>query len=151
MNKLDIFNKTQQLNLGKFNFRVGDTVKVHQKIKDGDKDRIQIFEGLVLAKKHGNQPNATFTVRKISFSVGLERIFPLHSPLIANVEVIRSAKVRRSKIYFIRTAKGKRARLKARGLEAAVLPEPEVATPVAETETDTPAEETKELAGAKVE
>lgn len=151
MNKLEIFNKTQQLNFGKFNFRVGDTVKVRQKVKDGDKDRIQIFEGLVLAKKHGNQPNATFTVRKISFGIGLERIFPLHSPLIANVEVVRSAKVRRSKIYFIRAAKGKRAKLKAKGLEAAVLPEPEVAAPDVEVETETPAEETKELAEVKTE
>lgn len=112
MNKIDIFNKGQQLNSGKFAFKVGDTVKVHQKVKDGDKDRIQIFEGLVIAKKHGEKPDATFTVRKISFGVGVERVFPLHSPLIANVVVVKSAKVRRSKIYFIRTAKGKKAKLK---------------------------------------
>ena len=112
MNKIEIFDKTQQVNLGKFAFKVGDTVKVHQKVKEGDKDRIQIFEGLVIAKKRGNEPNATFTVRKISFGVGVEKVLLLHSPLIAEIVVVRSAKVRRSKIYFIRTAKGKKARLK---------------------------------------
>src|SRR3989344_3428105 len=112
MNKIEIFDKTQQVNLGKFAFKVGDTVKVHQKVKEGDKDRIQIFEGLVIAKKRGNEPNATFTVRKISFGVGVEKVLPLHSPLIAEIVVVRSAKVRRSKIYFIRTAKGKKAILK---------------------------------------
>lgn len=117
MNKLDIFNKTQQLSFKKSNFRVGDTVKVHQKVKEGDKERIQIFEGLVIAKKHGNQPSATFTVRKISFGVGVERVFPLFSPLINNIEVVKSAKVRRSKIYFVRTVKGKKSRLKAKALE----------------------------------
>lgn len=123
MNKIDIFNKGQQLNSGKFAFKVGDTVKVHQKVKDGDKDRIQIFEGLVIAKKHGEKPDATFTVRKISFGIGVERVFPLHSPLIANVVVVKSAKVRRSKIYFIRTAKGKKAKLKpGRSLEVVGTP-----------------------------
>lgn len=123
MNKIDIFNKGQQLNSGKFAFKVGDTVKVHQKVKDGDKDRIQIFEGLVIAKKHGEKPDATFTVRKISFGIGVERVFPLHSPLIANIVVVKSAKVRRSKIYFIRTAKGKKAKLKpGRSLEVVGTP-----------------------------
>lgn len=117
MNKLDIFNKTQQLSFKKSNFRVGDTVKIHQKVKEGDKERIQIFEGLVIAKKHGNQPSATFTVRKISFGVGVERVFPLFSPLINNIEVVKSAKVRRSKIYFVRTVKGKKSRLKSKALE----------------------------------
>lgn len=139
MNKLEIFNKTQQVNGEKFAFRVGDTVKVHQKVKDGDKDRIQIFEGLVIAKKHGNQPNGTFTVRKISFGVGVERVFPLHSPLIANIEIVKSAKVRRGKIYFIRTAKGKRSKLKAgRSLEVVSVGTPtveEVEAEAIETET----------------
>lgn len=125
MNKLDIFNKTQKVNVGKFAFKVGDTVKVHQKVKDGEKDRIQIFEGLVIARKHGDQPNGTFTVRKISFGVGVERVFPVHSPLVANIEVVKSAKVRRSKIYFIRTAKGKRSKLKAgKALEVVAIGAP---------------------------
>lgn len=149
MNKLDIFNKSQQGNAGKFKFKVGDTVKVHQKIKEGDKERIQVFEGLVIAKKHGTRPDATFTVRKVSYGIGVERVFPLHSPLIANVEAIRSAKVRRSKIYFIRTAKGKRAKLKSKGLEIAIVPE-EVA-PTAEAETIETVEETKETEEAKAE
>lgn len=149
MNKLDIFNKSQEVNAGKFKFRVGDTVRVHQKIKEGGKERIQVFEGLVIAKKHGTQPNATFTVRKVSYGIGVERVFPLHSPLIANVEAMRSAKVRRSKIYFIRTAKGKRAKLKAKGLEIAIVPE-EIA-PVAEVESVEMAEETKETEKTKAE
>lgn len=149
MNKLDIFNKSQQVNAGKFKFNVGDTVKVHQRIKEGDKERIQVFEGLVIAKKHGTQPNATFTVRKVSYGIGVERVFPLHSPLIANVEAIRSAKVRRSKIYFIRTAKGKRAKLKAKGLEIAIVPE--AITPASEEETIETVEETKETTEAKAE
>lgn len=112
MNKIDIFNKSQQLNTKKFNFKVGDTVKVNQKIKDGEKERTQIFEGLIIARKHGVKPDATFIVRKISFGIGVERVFPLYSPLISGIEVVKSAKVRRSKIYFIRTAKGKKSKLK---------------------------------------
>lgn len=146
MNKLEIFNKTQQINNGKFAFKVGDTVKVHQKVKDGDKDRIQIFEGLVIARKHGNQPSGTFTVRKISFGVGVERVFPVHSPLIARIEVMKSAKVRRSKIYFIRTAKGKRSKLKAgKSLEVIAIGVPTQAEEVAVETTN----ETAEVAEAK--
>lgn len=141
MNKLDIFNKSQQLNAGKFKFGVGDTVKVHQKIKEGDKERIQVFEGLVIAKKHGTQPNATFIVRKISYGIGVERVFPLHSPLIANIEVARSAKVRRSKIYFIREATGKRAKLKSKkGLEVVSTGTPEIQEEATVETTETKAE-----------
>lgn len=82
--------------------RSGDTVKVYQKIKEGDKTRLQVFEGLVLARKHGSEAGATFTVRKVASGVGVEKIFPLYSPNIDKVEVVRRAKVRRAKLYHIR-------------------------------------------------
>ncbi len=82
--------------------RAGDTVKVSQKIKEGDKTRVQIFEGLVLARKHGTEAGATFTVRKVASGVGVERIFPLYSPGIEKVEVVRRAKIRRAKLYHVR-------------------------------------------------
>jgi large subunit ribosomal protein L19 len=82
--------------------RAGDTVKVHQKIKEGDKSRIQIFEGLVLARKHGAEAGGTFTVRKVASGVGVERIFPLFAPSIEKVEVTKRSKVRRAKLYHIR-------------------------------------------------
>lgn len=83
-------------------FRVGNTVKVHNRIKEGGKERIQIFEGLVIARKGGNGANATFMVRKISSGVGVERIYPLHSPNIAKIEVVKDDVVRQSKIYYVR-------------------------------------------------
>src|SRR6185437_1727139 len=89
----------------------GDTVKVHVKVREGDKERIQIFEGVVIGLHRGGS-NASFTVRKVSFGQGVERIFPLHSPTIAKVEVMRSAKVRRAKLYYLRDLKGKAARMK---------------------------------------
>ena len=91
--------------------RSGDTVKVHVKVREGDKERIQIFEGMVIAMHRGGV-RATFTVRKVSFGQGVERIFPLHSPTIQKVEVTRSAKVRRAKLYYLRDLKGKAARMK---------------------------------------
>ena len=91
--------------------RTGDTVRVHVKVREGDKERIQVFEGLVIGQHRGGT-RATFTVRKVSFGQGVERIVPVHSPIIDRVEVIRSAKVRRSKLYFLRQLKGKAARMK---------------------------------------
>ncbi len=91
--------------------KAGDTVRVHVRVKEGDKERIQVYEGIVIGiRKGGNR--ATFTVRKVSFSQGVERIFPLHSPTISKIEVLRSAKVRRAKLYFLRDLKGKAARMK---------------------------------------
>lgn len=90
----------------------GNTVRVHQKVKEGDKERIQIFEGLVLACKHGKGINATITVRKIASGVGVERIFPIHAPTINKIEVTKKSKVRRAKLYYLRDARGKRAKLK---------------------------------------
>jgi large subunit ribosomal protein L19 len=92
-------------------FGVGDTVKVHVIIKEGDKERIQIFQGDVIAKR-GRGLDATFTVRKISFGIGVEKIFPLHSKSIKKVEIVRSTKVRRAKLYYLRKLKGKAARLR---------------------------------------
>lgn len=86
----------------KWDIRAGDTVKVHQKIKEGAKTRIQIFEGLVLACKHGNEAGGTFTVRRVSSGVGVEKIFPLFAPSIEKVEITKRAKVRRAKLYHIR-------------------------------------------------
>ncbi len=82
--------------------RVGDTVRVHQKIQDKGKTRLQIFEGLVLARKHGDEPGATFTVRKMASGVGCERIYPLYSPIVDKLEIVKRAKVRRAKLYYIR-------------------------------------------------
>jgi len=92
-------------------FNVGDTVKVHVIIREGDKERIQIFRGDVIAKRGGGI-KATFTVRKVSFGVGVERVFPLHSKMIKTIEVVRKASVRRAKLYYLRNLKGKAARLK---------------------------------------
>jgi large subunit ribosomal protein L19 len=86
----------------KWNIRAGDTVRVFQKIKEKDKTRLQVFEGLVLARKHGNEAGATFTVRRVSSGVGIEKIFPLYSPSIDKVETTKRAKVRRAKLYHIR-------------------------------------------------
>lgn len=93
--------------------RPGDTVRVHVKVREGDKERIQVFEGLVIAQHRGGA-RATFTVRKVSFGQGVERIFPLHSPIIDRIQVVRSARVRRAKLYFLRKLRGKAARMRER-------------------------------------
>jgi large subunit ribosomal protein L19 len=91
--------------------RSGDTVRVHVKVREGDKERIQIFEGMVIAMHRGGS-RATFTVRKVSFGQGVERIFPLHSPTVDRIEVVRGARVRRAKLTFLRDLRGKAARMK---------------------------------------
>lgn len=98
----------------------GDTVKVHQKVVEGGKERIQIFEGIVIAAKHGKGVSGTITVRKVVEGVGVERIFPIHSTSIAKIEVVKSASVRRAKLYYLRTAKGKKAKLKKKEFAAAI-------------------------------
>jgi large subunit ribosomal protein L19 len=94
-------------------FGPGDTVKVHVKIKEGEKERIQTFQGVVVSKR-GGSATETFTVRKVSYGVGVERIFPLHSPAINEIEVITKGRVRRAKIYYLRNLRGKAARIKER-------------------------------------
>ena len=110
MNKLEAIEK-EQMRMDIPRFDVGDTVKVHVKIKEGEKERIQVFEGTVI-KKTGGLTRASFTVRKISYAVGVERIFPLHYPVIEKVDVMTKGKVRRAKLYYLRKRKGKAARVK---------------------------------------
>jgi len=95
------------------NFTAGDTVKVYVKIKEGEKERIQVFQGVVISKRGGGT-KATFTVRKVSYGIGVERIFPLHSPIIDKMEVVTFGRVRRSKIYYLRKLRGKAARIRER-------------------------------------
>ncbi|AEJ61355.1 50S ribosomal protein L19 [Spirochaeta thermophila DSM 6578] len=107
MNELQAIEARQMVD-ERDNFNVGDTVRVHFRIVEGQNERIQVFEGIVIAKKHGGL-RETFIVRKISYGVGVERIFPLHSPRIQKIEVVRRGKVRRAKLYFLRDRIGKRA------------------------------------------
>ena len=102
--------KTQRTDIPAF--RPGDTVRVHVKIKEGDKERVQAFEGVVIKRDRG--PQASFTVRKISFGQGVERIFPLHASIVDHIDFVRTGKVRRAKLYYLRALKGKAARLKER-------------------------------------
>ena len=120
--KLDIFKKAQ-IKKDIPAIRPGDVVRVHYKAKETGKERIQVFEGLVIAKKHGKGPNATFTVRKISQGIGVERIFPLFCPTIAKIEVVKRSKVRRAKLYYMRERRGKKARMKTKELLGVVWEE----------------------------
>jgi large subunit ribosomal protein L19 len=110
MNTLDSIEKTQ-LKDNIPNFKSGDTVRVHVRIKEGNKERLQIFEGLCIARKHGGS-RETITVRKISFSVGVERIFPIHATIIDHIDLVRRGRVRRAKLYYLRALRGKAARIK---------------------------------------
>jgi len=113
MNVLDQLEK-EQMRFDIPGFKPGDTVKVYVKIVEGQKERIQVFQGSVIRKRAG-QNRATFTVRKISSGVGVERTFPLHSPIIDKIEVVMKGKVRRSRLYYLRDLKGKKARIKELG------------------------------------
>jgi len=114
MEKIEQIEK-EQMRLDHPDFGPGDNVKVHVKIKEGEKERIQVFQGVVISKRKGNT-NATFTVRKVSYGVGVERIFPLHSPALDKIEVVTHGRVRRAKIYYLRKLRGKAARIKERRL-----------------------------------
>jgi large subunit ribosomal protein L19 len=114
-------------------FRPGDTVRVHVRIKEGDKERVQVFEGVVLSLRRPSGNRASFTVRKISYGVGVERIFPVHSPSIEKVEVVNSGKVQRARLYFLRQRAGKAARLKER--DSLQVPITAVSGPDAEAPT----------------
>jgi len=96
-------------------FSIGDTVRVHFRIVEGEKERIQVFEGVVIGRKGDESPNANFTVRRVAFGEGVERVFPLHSPRVEKVEVTREGSVRRAKLYYLRERSGKAARVKAKG------------------------------------
>jgi len=110
MNTIDKLNE-RELRKDLPPMKSGDTVRVHVKVREGDKERVQVFEGMVIALKHGG-PSATVTVRKTSFGHGVERIFPLHARTVEKIEVVRSHHVRRAKLYYLRERKGKAARLR---------------------------------------
>ena len=112
MDLIKAIEAEQQLD-GRDQFRIGDTVKVHFSIVEGKNERVQVYEGLVIARKNGGL-RQTFTVRKLSYGVGVERVFPVHSPRIQKIEVTRRGKVRRSKLYYIRDRVGKRAKVAER-------------------------------------
>ena len=110
MNRLDNVEKTQ-IRENIHAFQSGDTVKVHVRIQEGIKESLQVFEGIVIARKHGGA-RESITVRKVSFGVGVERIFPLHATVIDHIDVVRRGKVRRAKLYYLRDLRGKAARIK---------------------------------------
>ena len=116
MNRLDFIEK-QQIKENIPAFQPGDTLRVHVRIKEGNKERLQAFEGICIARKHGGV-RETVTVRKVSFGVGVERIFPLHATVIDHIDVIRRGKVRRAKLYYLRDIRGKAARIKERDTRA---------------------------------
>ncbi len=112
MNRLDFIENTQVKDSIP-EFQAGDNIRVHVRIKEGNKERLQAFEGLVIARKHGGA-RETVTVRKVSFGVGVERIFPLHATIIDHIDVVRRGRVRRAKLYYLRELRGKAARIKER-------------------------------------
>lgn len=145
MDKLQTFNKKQIKNpkLTKMDLRPGDTVRIHQRIKEEKKERIQVFEGVVIDRKHGKGINATFTVRKISSGVGVEKTFPLHAPFIEKIEIVKRAKVRQGKLYYLRKLRGKKAKLKQKQFESVIIEE-EKPVVVEEDQPETEKEEKKE-------
>jgi large subunit ribosomal protein L19 len=132
------FVEQQQLRKDVPEFRPGDTVRIHTKIKEGDKERVQVFEGVVIRRREGKN-RATFTVRKVSYGVGVERIFPTHSPRIEKVEIVTAGSVKRARLFYLRDLKGRAARIdreeQAEGPEAqgAAEPAPEQAAPPSDT------------------
>jgi len=115
MNTIDRLER-EQMRIDIPQFRTGDTVKVHVKISEGEKDRIQVFQGIVIGR-HNSGLKSSFTVRKVSYGVGVERVFPLHSPAIDKIEMVQPGKVRRSRLYYLRNLRGKAARVKTRRYE----------------------------------
>ncbi len=109
MNTID-YLQMEQMREDIPSFKAGDTIKVHLRVREGDKERIQIFQGDVIAKRN-NGLASTFTVRKVSFGIGVERVFPLHSPFLDKVEIVKTGKVRRGKLYYLRNLKGKAAKI----------------------------------------
>jgi large subunit ribosomal protein L19 len=140
VNLLDQVNQAQRkadASIPKFN--VGDTVRVHFRIVEGEKERVQVYEGVVIGRHGSESHNATFTVRRVAFGVGDERVFPIHSPRVEGVQVVREGQVRRAPIYYIRDLSGKAARVKAKqrststkGKKTASAQTADIATPAAE-------------------
>ena len=126
-------NRLQQLNAAMVKknmpvFEIGDTVRVHVKVVEGEKERVQVFEGTVISRKGGSSAE-TFTVRKVSYGVGVERIFPIHSPIVERVDVVRQGRVRRAKLFYLRSKKGKMARVAEREYVAEGKSKPDAAAP----------------------
>lgn len=142
--KIENFNQKQtKQNLS--DIRPGDTVKIYQKIKEKDKERIQIFEGLIIARKHGKGINSTITVRKVISGIGVEKTFPVHTPNIEKIEIVKRGKTRRAKLYYLRTAKGTKSRLKRKEFTQAIVEEKPLETPPAEeVQPEATVPETKE-------
>ena len=131
-------NRLQRLNAAMVkksvpSFEIGDTVRVHVKVVEGEKERVQVYEGVVISRK-GGQSAETFTVRKVSYGVGVERIFPIHAPVVERVDVVRQGRVRRAKLFYLRSKKGKTARVAEREYLAEGKPKPEAAPDTAEPE-----------------
>ena len=147
MNKTDLVEQSY-LRSDIPEFRPGDTVKVHVRVVEGNRERVQVFQGVVIRRQNGGL-RETFTVRKISFGVGVERTFPVHSPSIAKLEVVSRGKVRRAKLYYLRELRGKKARIKERRLDDAKLAALEAATLAAQqpeaVEDDEPLEDELEV------
>ena len=139
--KIEMFTK-EQLKKELPNIKPGDTIKVYSRIKEKNKERLQPFEGLVLARKHGKGISATITVRKVSSGVGVEKIIPIHSPNVEKIEVLKRGKVRRSKLYYLRTAKGKKAKLKRKDFEGVTWEAPKD-EPKEEVKAEEPKQENK--------
>jgi large subunit ribosomal protein L19 len=146
MNKIDLVEKPR-LRDDLPDFRPGDTVKVHARVVEAGRERIQVFQGVVI-RRQGGGLRETFTARKISFGVGVERTFPVHSPSVAKIEIVQRGRVRRAKLYYLRELRGKRARIRERreapGTIVATEPEPEAAAAVEEPQ---PVEEPGPVAG----
>jgi large subunit ribosomal protein L19 len=132
------------------NFRPGDELKVHVRVIEGNKSRIQVFQGLVIARQ-GSGVRETFTIRKISYGVGVERIFPVHAPVIEKIELVRRGEVRRAKLYYLRDLRGKAAKIRERRSAAPVVETPVVETPAAPEVVAEVVEETPVAQEAAVE
>jgi large subunit ribosomal protein L19 len=131
--KLIEFNK-KQIKIDMPDIKAGMQIRVHEKIKEGDRDRIQVFEGVVLARKHGKGINATITVRSVVAGVGVEKVWPIHSPKIAKIEILRTPTVRRSKLYFLRELSPKKTRKKLSVFKNIIAPKAEPISVVEESE-----------------
>jgi large subunit ribosomal protein L19 len=131
--KLIEFNK-KQIKTDMPDIKAGMQIRVHEKIKEGDRDRIQVFEGVVLARKHGKGINATITVRSVVAGVGVEKVWPIHSPKIAKIEILRTPTVRRSKLYFLRELSPKKTRKKLSVFKNIIAPKAEPISVVEELE-----------------
>lgn len=128
--KIELFNEKQLKKTGqKLDIKPGDHVRVHQSIQEKDKERVQVFEGVVIAKKHGKGISSAITVRRVVSGIGVENIIPIHSPSIKKIEVLKRSKTRRAKLYYLKTLKGKKTRLKRKDLAEAIVFEEEKPEP----------------------